>query len=1497
MRKTVRYFLIFICLLSLKGVYGQNQPLDSLSTDSEKFFAQLSAILLNTQSETYKERSQKLLDRFYESWSVGRFNRDEKDAVRQVVEKMRRKKMRTFPSLYDYVYNLTLLAESAQPPGSIVSWHRYLLRLLDDKKTKRFDAFLTFNRSLFERQVLFDRRSFVWYYRRGRFRFDLDTTFQLKFDHLDLVVSSKKDSVIFPKTKGFYDYDGKMWYGQGGKLQWRRFGDDYAKKIYAVFDNYRLNVTTTLFTVDSARLYYKRFFGQPVLGVLTDRVTVSPPNKRSSFPRFESYRHDFERKQIYPGIDYRGGYELRGLRLFGKGEESETPEMNLYYKNRRVCKVKSGLFKLGEEKTNAAEAAVTFYIDNDSIYHPGLRFRYATGDNQAVFYAEDNASEPVPFYDTYHKLDLYVPAIYWNLSSDSLVFKRLRGVNPVNKAKFKSANFFSPKEFYELQGIDEVNPMYVIANFAHTYDTQTIPVNAFADFMEKPVSQIIALFVNMANKGFLVYNSETKTATLKQRFYDFLDAKGGRIDYDVLHFNSTVVAGANASLNLKTNLLDIYGVPRVYISDSQNVYIYPYDKRVAVRKNRDFSFNGKVHAGLFDFYAHQSTFVYDSFMLSLNYVDSMAFMVKYKDTVLNKWKLEKVKNVLQNLNATIYIDKPDNKSGKKRFYRYPILVSHDESYVFYNKKSIQDSTLLPEKFYYKVDPFVFDSLLAFSTNGLKFKGELNSGGIFPVIKEPLRVMPDFSLGFYHKTPEQGYPVYGGKGTFGRDIVLDNNGFRGRGKIHYLTVTTASNGIVFYPDSLIAFAWDFTGEENTSPYDFPYIDADSVYVNWYTDTNVMKVYTTKNPFILYSSSNFQGVMDINPAYMKGDGVFSFERAFVSSHEIDFKHSSLTADSSDFVLSDSTGKVVEFAARGYFATIDFEKQKGWFNHLYDNTYLTFPANQYISTLDEVEWLMPEDRLELYTKADTNGVLFGEATDVRNLIAWHKKGPEFISVNPEQDSLRFYAQKAWYNIRQTSIDVEGVPFIKTADAAVFPYKKRVKITAGARLETLQNALILMDTLTFYHMVYGADVDIVSRHNYRADGFVDYVDANGVKQPVKLEKVYVNDNGVSEGFGRVPRDEMLFLSPYYFYYGKVSFTANRRLYRFTGAFRLNQDCTADAQDNWILYDGEIDPGNVRFSIGNSLMGTDSTNIYFGLAYDAFEGDYYPLVPGILHNENDNMIVAGSGILDYDTVHQSFRLSSEEGLKGDASADLLALNTRNCILYGKGTLNLDLNTPMVKVTTVGEVTHKIIPHSTTLKTYLGINFFFDKAALKTIADSLRRFYGKPVDLTKGIYPFAVKKLLGNKQGGLAMNEIALYGRMKKTPAPLEAALSFPELELEWDKESSSFVSKGKIALGMVGDETLNKKVDGYVRIHKARSGDEITVLFMEGNKKWYFFSYAHNILQFSSSDMFLNDYIANLKDEKRILNPRSDERYYEFVLTTKRKMITFLREMQERNK
>ena len=82
------------------------------------------------------------------------------------------------------------------------------------------------------------------------------------------------------------------------------------------------------------------------------------------------------------------------------------------------------------------------------------------------------------------------------------------------------------------------------------------------------------------------------------------------------------------------------------------------------------------------------------------------------------------------MNGTIYIDMPFNKSGLKPFDQYPIFISDESSYVYFDHPDIQDSTLIRERFYYKIDPFQFDSVNTFSTQGMTFQGTLVSGGNF-----------------------------------------------------------------------------------------------------------------------------------------------------------------------------------------------------------------------------------------------------------------------------------------------------------------------------------------------------------------------------------------------------------------------------------------------------------------------------------------------------------------------------------------------------------------------------------------------------------------------------------------------------------------------------------------------------------------------------------------------------------------------------------------------
>ena len=87
--------------------------------------------------------------------------------------------------------------------------------------------------------------------------------------------------------------------------------------------------------------------------------------------------------------------------------------------------------------------------------------------------------------------------------------------------------------------------------------------------------------------------------------------------------------------------------------------------------------------------------------------------------------------------------------------------------------------------------------------------------------------------------------------------------------------------------------------------------------------------------------------------------------------------------------------------------------------------------------------------------------------------------------------------------------------------------------------------------------------------------------------------------------------------------------------------------------------------------------------------------------------------------------------------------------------------------------------------------------------------------------------------------------------------------------------------------------MDGIMQIRKGRSGATIEFMLRHGKHQWYYFNYANGIMQVLSSDNNFNDIIENLKEDKRVLNPNSDKNYYEYVLTTRSRVVNFLRSMK----
>ena len=101
--------------------------------------------------------------------------------------------------------------------------------------------------------------------------------------------------------------------------------------------------------------------------------------------------------------------------------------------------------------------------------------------------------------------------------------------------------------------------------------------------------------------------------TIKDKALDYLQNRVGTKDYDVIQFISQIDKGGNATLSLLNFDLQTRGVGEIFLSDSQNVFIAPKNQEIVLKRDRNFTFDGKVQAGRFTFFGKEYDFNYSIF--------------------------------------------------------------------------------------------------------------------------------------------------------------------------------------------------------------------------------------------------------------------------------------------------------------------------------------------------------------------------------------------------------------------------------------------------------------------------------------------------------------------------------------------------------------------------------------------------------------------------------------------------------------------------------------------------------------------------------------------------------------------------------------------------------------------------------------------------------------------------------------------------------------------
>ncbi|MEX2380263.1 MAG: hypothetical protein WD530_05940, partial [Vicingaceae bacterium] len=809
--------------------------------------------------------------------------------------------------------------------------------------------------------------------------------------------------------------------------------------------------------------------------------------------------------------------------------------------------------------------------------------------------------------------------------------------------------------------------------------------------------------------------------------------------------------------------------------------------------------------------------------------------------------------------------------------------SKNESYVYYDKKEVLGGVYDRNRFYFQLEPFTIDSLDNFTNEQLRFKGSFNSADIFPEFEEVLTLQEDFSLGFKRSTPPDGFPTYKGKGRFYNDIQLSHEGLRGDGKLEYITSTTYSNDFIFYPDSMLTKAEEYFVDAQEVGTEYPEVKAEQTKMRWLPNKDVIYASTTSSGMQMYDpNANFEGTTAYKPSGMEGNGTYHFERADLSSRIFKFDYMTFDSDTADFKLKDEASGDLALKTNNVNAHVDFDDRFAQFKSNGEAEPIEFPVNQYLCYMEEFKWFMDDDVIEFSSSKSTQ-----VSADVS------LEGSKFISTNPEQDSLLFYSPVASYNSREHIINAEEVLYINAADARIYPDSGKVTILKKAKMEQLQNAQIIANSVTEHHTIYNANSNINGRKDYVASGYVDYTDRLDNVHSIYLQNIRVDTTGQTVAEGEIDDNLDFTMSPEYAFKGGVKLMANNQFLVFDGLTRISHDCeTLDRP--WIKFEAEIDPNDIYIPIDSTLRAPNDAFIASSMNLNVDSFYFYSGFLTERANYSDVNVLPAYGFLHYDLSTKEYKISSREKLNEPSlSGNYLSLNTDNCKVYGEGLVTMGAASGNLKFNAAGNIAHTLTDNAVVMDLMMTIDFFFDDNLIKLMAADINENINlNPVDFSRKTYEKGLAEIIGIEKADEMLSQLNLNGKVKRLPDELNKRLVFNDVKFVWDEEMNAYKSFGDLGITNINKEMVNKYVKGGIVISKSRGGDVIDI-YLEMGSSWYYFNYRRNLMKAISSNEEFNTKIKEMKRDDRKYKHDKGEDPFTYMFGNEREKDRFVSELE----
>ncbi len=1438
MKKSSFWLLVF--LFSLTHVNAQRP--NSFSFDPSVFISEFESYMSSAQKKEVKD----MAEEFSGYYNAGKFSNAQKTMIIRQCNEMLNAGCQISPDFEGYLKPINALVSNSYM-NKFDGWHKTLSAALKRSKDD-FQKFLLVSKNIFAENKLLVLGGYTWVTSTADAELVVEAEPLFSFKKLNLICYTPGDTFELYNTTGKFYPSKNLWVGKGGKVDWSRVGLD-SNKVYAIVKNYKLDLNNGELTADSSNFYNLDISAKPMLGKVTDRPMGKSQGEKSIYPQFEGYFSTFTGAS-YGKAKFKGGFGMRGALVIGRGNTQQKAELWFTFKNKPFLRVQSPEFFVRENKISVEKAEITIFLDKDSIYHPQLAFNYLIDQDKVSLYRDDKKGiSSAPFMDNYHNIEFYVDEIKWDLNSPKIELDNIAGDVP---ARFESINYFRDFNYEKIGAMLSYNPLQRIKKYCEDNKVNSFRIESYAATFKSNISDIRIQMIDLNDKGYVNFDGNKNVVYVKRKLIDYVNAHNGRTDYDAIAFNSIISSLPNAHISLINYDLVVQGVPKFFFSDSQNVYILPKEQVVTLKKNRNMDFSGKLRAGMADFYGNNFAFDYNTFKVRLNNVDSLKFLY-YDDSVS---MMRHVKSVIQNIYGTLEIDYQYNKSGRKRYPKYPVFTSEVGSKVFYDYPTTMKGSYDRNRFFFDVDPFSLDSLADLNLYTLALGGNFVSGGILQEMRQEIYLQPDKSLGFYIPNDlTTKYPLYGGKGNAIMDLRLSNDGLVGDGTLSYLASRTSSHRFEFMLDSMNSNSHMFENDRTSL---FPtVIKSPNVFTHWVPYQDSMFITNKGEPMkIAYDGAKLYGTIILTPKAMKAKGNFDIEGGKLDADLFTLKPVEVLSDDAIFSQKNPNDTTqVGFTTGKVKAYVNLEEKYAEFTYKnFPGINNTFILNNYAGSFQKLRWDMKPKTLTFTGPPNAKKA---------------ELGSYLISKKGSQDSLKYAAGSVFMTLGDFVMNVGQIPYIVIADSKVFPDSGKAIVRNNAEMDMLVNAKIKADTVNVYHDIEKVGIKINGRTDCIGAGTYTYLDKNKKPQQFYLDQIYVVEKKFLEGKTLIPDTNNFMVGP------KIGFRGNAILHSFdknleySGFFKAMHKQFMPKTD-WFKSAATISPDSVYINTAPPLTNLNRQTLTNGFFVSNDSSHVYPALFSRKRNTSDLELMKCEGTFTFNEQFDEFRIGPYGKVFGNEKrGNFLAMSELKKIIYGEGKFNFGFNTEGFFINSAGYATYNLADTTFGLKLSMLIQMIIPDPAMKLMVDSLveQSSCASADYFNKRVVNISIPEFVDDrtfKRLGENMED-ELSGKYMED---LQKTFFLTDVTMVWRQSSRSFNSIGELGLRSIEKRLVERKITGSINITKKRGGDEFVMYLQQGNGSWYYFKYQKGVMAVIGSDQLFNqavkDNIDKVSKEKK---------------------------------